>query len=271
MKLTARQACAIESAAAMNPELDVFVLFSCPTYVQTDLPDGVEKSIMALKNVHLRYSNPWRFTEGTPTEKFFRKGLIFKSKFSITHMSDLLRILTLWKWGGTSMNLDTVMLKNIGKLTRNFAAKEDENLVGNGVMNFESYGFGHYIADSVLKDLIENFQGDLWAHNGPICLTRVLANKICKLPPMKMNADNCHGFHSMPTSDFYAISYPRYKWFFEERFLEDGKKLVADSICIHVWNKLLNQRFVIVGSKVLYGVIAEQYCPKVYSSCGDWF
>ncbi|KAL5284220.1 hypothetical protein ACFFRR_006475 [Megaselia abdita] len=272
VKITARQACAIESAAVTNPDFDIFVVFSSPSYLQDELPYGVLQSILRYKNVFLRYSNPWRFTKGTPAEQFFKKGEIFKSKYFAAHMSDLLRIITLWRWGGTYMDLDIVMKKNIANLTQNFAGAESDSIIANGVMNYESKGFGHYIADSIFKDLVANYKGDVWAHNGPLCVTRILANKICKTwSTSKMTADNCHGFRAMPRNAFYAIYYPQHHYFFEEPYLKEGLALTKDSILIHVWNKLSSQRRVKVGSKTLYGVHAEQYCPRVYGSCGDYF
>lgn len=187
-------------------------------------------------------------------------------------MSDFLRILTLWRWGGTYMDLDVVMKKSLANVTQNFAGAESENMIANGVMNYESTGFGHYIADSILKNFVSNFVGYIWAHNGPECITRVLANKICKVrKTSEMTAENCKGFRAMPRNTFYAIYYTQHHFFFEEKYLKQGLEMTKDSILIHVWNQLSSKRKLKVGSKTLYGVHAEQYCPKVYGSCGEYF
>lgn len=271
VRLTARQACAIESAARINAELDIFVLFSSPAYIQDNLENGVVKSLSTYENVHLRYSNPWRFTEGTPAEDFFKNGFIFKSPFAFTHLSDLLRIVTLWKWGGTYMDLDIIMLKNIANIRPNFAAPESGEIIANGVMNFQSQSFGHYIVDTILKDFMKNYREDLWGHNGPLCITRVLVKEICLVKVSQITADNCHGFYVMPKSAFYAIGYENYIFLFEERHLDAGMKLIENAILVHAWNKLSSGWKVKVGSKVLFGVLAEKHCPKVYSSCGENF
>lgn len=272
VNLTARQACAIESAAVTNPDFDVFVLFASPTYLQNEVPYGVVESILKYKNVFLRNCNPWKFTKNTPAERFFQKGEIFKSKHSVAHVSDLLRILTLWRWGGTYLDLDIVMKKSLANVPQNFAGAPTYNIVANGVMNYESKGYGHYIADLILKEFVTKYRKNEWAYNGPLCVTRILTNKICHTSSTsKMTAENCHGFRAMPSNAFYAIYYHQFQYFFQEKFLKRGLEITKNSILIHVWNKMSSDVKIKVGSRTLYGVHAEQYCPKVYGSCGDYF
>ncbi|KAL5283504.1 hypothetical protein ACFFRR_006026 [Megaselia abdita] len=269
--LTPRQACAIESAAAINPELDVFVIFSSPAYIQEDDPDSVVQSILEYENVHLRYSDPWVFTKFTPAEEFFNKGDIFKSPFYLAHMSDLLRILSLWKWGGIYIDLDFILTKTFSNIVSNFVVQESDDLLANSILSFKSEGLGHEIADAILKDFVINYRGDIWAHNGPSCVTRVFENGLCQVPVSQMTPENCLGFQVLPSEDFFPIGYHNVDLFFDENFLESGEEIIENSIGVHVWNKLSSGFEVEVGSNVLYGVLAEQYCPIVYSSCGDLF
>lgn len=86
IKLTARQSCAIESAALSNPKLDVFVLFTSPTYYM----GNISLPILSYSNVFLRNNDPWKYIKTTIAEKWFKSGEIFKSEFAISHISDLL-------------------------------------------------------------------------------------------------------------------------------------------------------------------------------------
>ncbi|XP_032583487.1 uncharacterized protein LOC6613189 isoform X2 [Drosophila sechellia] len=60
LKVTARQACAIESAAMHNPNFQVFVLFAGPTYRisnNNSHPQPLVEAILSYSNVHLRRLN----------------------------------------------------------------------------------------------------------------------------------------------------------------------------------------------------------------------
>lgn len=48
-----------------------------------------------------------------------------------------------------------------------------------GVLNFDSDGLGHEMAEACLENLRKEFRGDDWGNNGPGVITRVL-KKLCK-------------------------------------------------------------------------------------------
>jgi len=77
--LNSRQACAIESAALHNPNLQVVVLFACQTFRHQS--DPIIDAIISYKNVKLRHVNLWRFAEGSPVEDWVKKDELFRSRF----------------------------------------------------------------------------------------------------------------------------------------------------------------------------------------------
>uniref|UniRef100_A0A1A9VX88 Gb3_synth domain-containing protein n=1 Tax=Glossina austeni TaxID=7395 RepID=A0A1A9VX88_GLOAU len=89
-------------------------------------------------------------------------------------MSNFLRYLTLWRWGGTYLDMDTIMLRSIEDMPPNFVGAESTLSLGAAVMNFAPDGFGHEIAESCLLDFERNFKGN----NGPGVITRVM-RKVC--------------------------------------------------------------------------------------------
>jgi hypothetical protein len=111
LSLYKRQACAIESAAKMNPEYKVYLLYSCP--VNGKLEDSSEhaRQIFAYPNVRLWRLDLRRYFLKTPLEKWDFHAAMASSSWPIEHASDVLRFLTLWKYGGTYMDLDFVILK----------------------------------------------------------------------------------------------------------------------------------------------------------------
>lgn len=83
--------------------------------------------------------------------------------------------------------------------------------------------------------------------------------------------DNCHGFTIFSPWEFTPIYYDDWKKYFEVKDKDETLKLINDSLAIHTWNKLSHSQPIKVGSPVPYGIIANQYCPKIYNNCGLWF
>ncbi|XP_018322930.1 lactosylceramide 4-alpha-galactosyltransferase-like [Agrilus planipennis] len=172
--LSSRQACAVESAAKSNPHFDVFVLFTSPgVFINNNTQS--DRSIKALltypniKFLHVNYNN---YTEGTPVGNLYKSGKIETSYYAISHASDVLRYLTLWKYGGIYLDLDVIVMRSLEGLHSNYAGAESDDNVAAGVMNFASDGLGHFLAEECLLDLSEHFTGYDWGYNGPGVITR---------------------------------------------------------------------------------------------------
>lgn len=112
--LNLRQGCAIESAANLNPNLKIFVLFVAPSFISNE--SNVIQKLNTHKNVYFRHINFVNYTYKTPLQNYVATNTIFTSQWPVSHASDLLRYLTLWKFGGTYLDLDVVLMKLIFKL-----------------------------------------------------------------------------------------------------------------------------------------------------------
>lgn len=64
------------------------------------------------------------------------------------------------------------------KYLANFAGAEDRNQVAAGVIGFDTSMTGRRMANECIQEIRNNFRGDLWNHNGPGVITRIL-KKIC--------------------------------------------------------------------------------------------
>lgn len=109
ISLNLRQGCAVESAAKLNPNLKIFVLFVAPSFL--NYKSDVINNLLKYKNVNLRYINFLKYSFKTPIQDFVMSNTIFTSQWPVSHSSDLLRFLTLWKFGGTYLDLDVVLMK----------------------------------------------------------------------------------------------------------------------------------------------------------------
>jgi hypothetical protein len=101
LAINQRQACAVASAANTNPDTKVYLLYTCSIIGNLwDSPEYV-KQMLSHPNVRI-----WKlvfsdYIKGTPLETWDFMGKVRSSKWPVVHASDILRYLTLWKYGGT--------------------------------------------------------------------------------------------------------------------------------------------------------------------------
>lgn len=119
--------------------------------------------------MHLNYE---KYTKGTPVEELYTKGKIDFSNYAQSHASDVLRYLTLYKYGGIYLDLDVVIVKSLENLPPNYAGMESEWNVAAGVLSFGADNLGKAYAKQCVDDLKYNFNGDEWGYNGPGVITR---------------------------------------------------------------------------------------------------
>ncbi|KAL4704444.1 hypothetical protein ACJJTC_014376 [Scirpophaga incertulas] len=253
--LDSRQACAVESAARAHPYWDINVLFTAPATEKS-----LKKSTYLLKelnNIRFYRINVIQYSKGTPLEAFVARGALNRTKWRISHASDVLRYLTLFKWGGVYLDLDVVVARPLYSLSRNWAARENEYSVAAGAMAFSKDNVGRYIAEAAIRDIKRNYRGDVWGHNGPGVITRVL-KKICSSGDVsKMSAVTCKGFEVYGPEYFYPVEWQRALVYFEP-----GELSNTGSYGYHVWNHFTQHFRVVNGSP--FDSLARKYCPIVY-------
>ncbi|XP_018313109.1 uncharacterized protein [Mycetomoellerius zeteki] len=267
LTLNARQACAIESAARMNPSMTVYLLFISKSEFSNSTRKIV-RHLLNYSNVKIRHIDPQRYVKETPLDVWYNSGILKKSHWPVSHMSDILRYLTLWKYGGIYLDLDVIVTSSLENLT-NFAGAEDWDDVAAGVMGFDMSKLGRRVADACVRDLKKNFRGDVWGNNGPGVITRTLQKLCATTYAGDMTTNRCHGFVVYPPSVFYPIHYKNWKKYFEIKDSNVTLKILNKAKAIHVWNNLSKAEKVRVNSNVPYAVIARNYCPRVFNNCDE--
>lgn len=109
--LTPRQACAVESAAKMNPDSEVYVLFPSPIVDNASVSSPSVHQLFKYPNVKLRHVTMETYFQDTPLEAWYKSGMLRTSHWPRSHASDILRYLTLWKFGGIYLDLDVVVTR----------------------------------------------------------------------------------------------------------------------------------------------------------------
>jgi lactosylceramide 4-alpha-galactosyltransferase len=148
--LTSRQACAVESAAKAHPSWKVHVLFSSPV-TEFVLQKTCLSTLMSYDNVVFRRVHIAEYAKGSPMEKLVEQQPYNKSTWRIEHSSDVLRYLTLYKYGGIYLDTDTLVVKSLDSLVNNWAARESAWAVDAGALSFSKDPLGREIAKAAIK------------------------------------------------------------------------------------------------------------------------
>ncbi|KAH8262900.1 hypothetical protein KR044_001772 [Drosophila immigrans] len=273
LNFTTRQACAIESAALHNPNFNVFVLFTSPTFLPDNQRFPILEAIRSYRNIQLRQLNIWRYAEDTPIGEWLKKGDLFQSKYLTEHTSDMLRLMTLYRFGGIYLDTDVVVLRSLEGLPLNYVGALDNITIGNGVIGLQHMGRGHKIGEILLTDLTQHYNGDAYVSNGPSLISRVLKG-VCgtgSIPQMQEDPKYCQGFQVFNSSVFYAINSAYWRDFFDPNKREDVMAQIKDSYLTHVWNKASYNQLFKVGTENAYGMLASQHCPKTFAAAGEYF
>lgn len=263
----ARQTCAVESTARLNPNHSIYILHTCP--LDNDFYEKSPKymqELMTYPNVHIVQLNMSEFFIRTNIEELFFGGKFEVSKHPIEHVSDVMRLLTLWRYAGTYMDIDVVTIRPIEELGTNYAGWQDGNTIATGVLNFDEAGFGHQVLTDCLEELKKNFDPNNWSTNGPILVTKTLM-RLCQIRPDK----SCDYFTAYPVPVFYPIYYTEWSLFFKEAYTDFVMNKLNRTYVVHLWNKMSRDCVVSVGSRQAYAVLAQRYCPKAYFNCGTKF
>ncbi|XP_076285843.1 lactosylceramide 4-alpha-galactosyltransferase-like [Lasioglossum baleicum] len=267
--LNARQACAVESAAKMNPSMNIYLFFLSQSGI-SNRSQEMFNQLLTYPNVKIRRIFAEEYVKKTPLEQWYKGDVLKRSQWPRSHMSDILRYLTLWKFGGIYLDLDVVVTTSLVNLT-NFAGAEGWDDIAAGVIGFDLTPFGRRVADLCIQDLKANYRGNIWGNNGPGVITRTL-QKLCSTKLVReMTTTRCQGFKVFSPSTFYPIHFRKWRKYFETKDKNATMKMLENSIAIHVWNKLSKSKPVHVNSNVPYAIIARQHCPRVFKNCGDTF
>ncbi|CAB4070367.1 A4GALT [Lepeophtheirus salmonis] len=180
-RLTLKELCALESAAKLHPKRNAFFIMTNKTYERTT---AVVEIMEKYSNIQLLSIDLTYVFKGTVIENLWLQNRIQKSVHYNSHMSDILRYWFVYNYGGTYLDSDVIVLKEM-PMNYNFA----------GVENMDSF----------LVDISINFDGTVWINNGPAMLTSNLI-KLCKARTMgTINKGKCHNIQLLPPNAFYPF------------------------------------------------------------------
>lgn len=247
-QLTLRQACAIESAALTNPHDKIYIIFVSPQPLDSiDFTEELE-ILHSYPNIHPLSLNLVQFVIDTPLEKLISSSSIFDSIFIKSHTSDALRLLLLWKYGGTYIDMDMIVRLELNQLPPNYICK-DHGFLNGAIINLDTKR-GRNFAEIFMKDMLENFNGTAWGTNGPEMLERVMS-ELCGTKVVREMRD-CDGFNLLPDEFCYPIKGVDWIELFDEGSISTRvMNKVEYSYAVHFWNKLSQKELLKCDSKAV--------------------
>lgn len=83
-------------------------------------------------NIRFRHVDIQTYTANTPVEDFVKSGIMNNTIYPVEKFSDMLRILTLWKFGGIYMDLDAISMQSLPLI--DFIGAENSFSLANGII-----------------------------------------------------------------------------------------------------------------------------------------
>ncbi|XP_063709063.1 lactosylceramide 4-alpha-galactosyltransferase-like [Culicoides brevitarsis] len=270
LNLIARSACAIESAAKNNPDFNVTLV--CFNVMDLAENNSFVKALKEYPNIQFHKTTLENITKDSIAEPWISKGLIQKGKYLSWHTSDFARLFMLYKYGGIYLDTDFIVLKSLADLKPGWTVAESRYWVASAAMSFHSTGYGHYLAEMLVREFMNSYNGSVYSYNGPQLLTRVL-QKVCFTKDTKMmKRGPCYDFEVLARETFYPIGFYEKDLFFNPSNLTQALEKVKDSYAVHCWHGgYLGGVHLKVGTQAAIGVLAEKHCPKVYAAVEELF
>ncbi|NXW85678.1 A4GAT galactosyltransferase, partial [Alopecoenas beccarii] len=252
--------CSVESAARAHPGTRVVVLMKGLAEGNVSLPNHWAFSLLSrFPNVEIRPLDLAELFSGTPLAKWYSQPEHQKEPYFLPVLSDACRITIMWKFGGIYLDTDFIVLKNLKNLTNALGLQSHDVLNG----AFLSFKPKHEFMELCMQDFVDNYNGWIWAHQGPELLTRVF-KKLCAISNIQ-NGMICKGVSALPPEALYPIPWEEWKKLFETISSSELHNLLKNTYAVHVWNKLSHDARLEITSQALLAQLYSQSCPATFA------
>lgn len=266
--LNPRQGCAIESAALANPSSDIYVLF-IGWAVLTPTNDSIIEKLLNYKNIYFKRINLANYTAKTLVAKLYNSKEINRSPYAFKQTNDMLRLLTLWKYGGTFLDMDVISRKGLKNIGTNYVGTGSDETIHTAVMSFDKNGVGHKFLGDCLRWANENFQMDVQNSLGDVLITRLMKLRCQVLYKTHMDRNRCKGIIVYPSEMFYPIPWKQWMYLFDRNKMVECERKINSAVLVHTWDsKSSNMRLGRLHDQAI-SLLAFHQCPQMYNS-GKW-
>ncbi|XP_028918811.1 alpha-1,4-N-acetylglucosaminyltransferase [Ornithorhynchus anatinus] len=255
--------CAVESASRIYRDRPVVFFLKGLNGNLSHLPSNSTNKALSLlsriANVFLFPLDMKTLLQETPLSTWYSQINPQAQKNWLHISSDASRLAVVWKFGGIYMDTDVISIRPIP--SENFLAGQSSRDSSNGVFGFVRH---HPFLWQCMENFVENYNGDVWGHQGPALMTRVL-ELWCNLTDFQEVTDlRCQNLSFLHPHRFYPIFYPQWKLFYE---VWAQQPTFNDSYALHLWNYMNQEKMVMVpGSNTLVENLYRNHCPGTYEN-----
>ena len=295
--LDVRQLCSIESAAKHNPSANVYV-----RVLKAKL--NVSEIFETYPNIKWSIINLNEEFKETPLEEWWKSGKIISTADYVryAHLSDILRLMYVYKYGGFYSDLDAITLKSFKPLAdyNGFCAGLDEPRIqfGNGFFHFTK---NHSFLFEAINDVVVSYDASEWLSVGPVMVTGALRrycdiknfdvlmhlgidlpkiyydeNEKEKQPEQVVSSTTTRDtitkalkMHSCNITIFpFYVCYP-VEWYRTYEIFDHGRPLdlskIMHTYTFHFYSKATEDRKIIWNEQSMFEYLASQHCPITHN------
>ncbi|XP_071050730.1 lactosylceramide 4-alpha-galactosyltransferase-like [Onthophagus taurus] len=272
-ELKQREACSIESAALHHPERTIFVIYAAPGIVPNLAPNDKFLNILyTYPNIKVVQAHIGRYLKNTPVDSLYWNRRIDLSPYKVNHYSDLLRTITLWKYGGIYMDTDIIVLKSLNEIGDDFVTyAEKGDGIEIGVIGLSTSLGSIELLDLILKDINKRYNPNNWTALGSTVYFRWIKH-LCKTQNLEnVVHKSCADIKILPSRYFHPIYWKSWRNYFNRRYANEVLRASRESFTLHIWNSQSNKMWIKLDSAAPIINFAKKNCPKVFKSLTNYF
>ncbi|MBA0724144.1 hypothetical protein Golax_020852 [Gossypium laxum] len=258
--LSHRELLVIESVFKSNPK-------ACLVIVSTSLDSPKGNAVLKpflnmgfnLITVSPDFDSIFKHTYAETWFNRLKTGNINPGEVSLgQNLSNLLRLVLLYKYGGVYIDTDVIVLKSFNNLS-NVIGAQSMNIetktwsrLNNAVLVFDKH---HPLLYKFIQEFALTFDGNKWGHNGPYLVSRVVG-RVTNRPGFN--------FTVLPPPAFYPVDWSRIRSLFRgpnNRIQSDWlrrklEQIRRQSYAVHLWNRQSKDVRVEEGS-IVHHIISD--------------
>lgn len=212
--------------------------------------------------------------KNTPAERWFdelMKGNVDPGEIPLAqNLSNLLRLVVLYKYGGIYLDTDFIILKNFSALRNSIGAQsmgastKNWTRLNNAVLIFDKK---HPLLYKFIEEFALSFDGNKWGYNGPYLVSRVTERMTIE--------EKGYNITVLPPLAFYPVDWNRIGGLFKKPVNRVTLKWVKAKLLqlseetygVHLWNKQ-SRRLRIEEGSIISTLISEHcvICENIYTS-----
>ncbi|CAG0924562.1 unnamed protein product [Notodromas monacha] len=263
--LSPKQLCCVESAARYNPKKQIVVLSTADALLYPTLATSIARNH---SNIIFRRVDVAEAFRNSPLKSMDINSTLKQSMFVTEHTSDLLRLVLLYEHGGTYMDFDMIVLKELPKVANGVATADDGKYLANGFLIFEK---GHPVMLDCLTNIAKSFNKNWFNGNGPDRITEAM-QRWCNTSTLQPGM-NCSNVYLFPVDNFTHLNWGiAMTAFDEDPAISDPlvANLESKAFVFHYYNDLTRVVDASITGNSAIARMARKYCPLVTSYSRDW-